>query len=97
MKYDELVRRSSSIRAPKVKKSPEALAAKNYIYYGWPLSAGEQYDLCFMATDFRVFGPHMTYYRTHVIVDSVLAVFILLMTWFMCEWLIRRRAVRRDA
>ena len=68
-----------------------------YELYGWPIKAiryrkGRESVTGFI--DERPVAIHTNYSR--VLLDTLIALGILFPTWFVCEWLIRRRAAQKE-
>ena len=62
--------------------------------YGWPLCVNRYSISSMMGSDTAQYHGLS---EERIAVNVVVAIAILFATWFICEWLIRRRAARKDS
>ena len=60
--------------------------------YGWPLAAVERGLSCAAPEK----GISVDYLIQRIVIDAAVGIVILLATWFLCEYLIRKRAAQNS-
>jgi hypothetical protein len=53
---------------------------------GWPLSFRQPHE-----------GAYSNWFYNSLVIDALVAISVFFAVWLPCEWLIRRRAARKDA
>jgi|SRR5579862_6407701 len=62
-------------------------------FFGWPMNAYRSHGYFTWGNTGTGLGPQL--YYTGISVDALAGFGLLSSTWFVCEWLIRRRAARK--
>ena len=60
--------------------------------YGWPRTAVSEF-----AYEFSNPPPRIEIEEGELVLDALISLLVIAASWFLCEWLIRRRAARKGA